>query len=281
MLTKIKHINSLIKEGKHTIALSELIPLRETIEKGSVEYGLVLQLFGSLYYYYAEFTISMEFSQSAIEVFKQHQQKDHIDKTQYTISLIYIKLQKYEEALKVLNRLLNDPSIKTEFRWHILLRKADIYRLLEQLNKAQALYDQLLTETASDASTYTRVLINSAINLFKSNQKEMAKEYFLKAIKLSKELKQARLILYSNMNYASYLAEMNESDKALDLLLQCLEITKENNNKISIKNISTNIAMIYEQKNQILKANKYRKLANAIQLELKKEKVKFENHLKT
>lgn len=40
MSAKIKYIESLIKEGKHTIALSELIALRDTVEKGSIEYSI-------------------------------------------------------------------------------------------------------------------------------------------------------------------------------------------------------------------------------------------------
>lgn len=280
MSAKIKHIKTLINEGKHTIAMSKLITLRNTVEKGSLQYAQVLKMLGSLYYYYGEFTISMDFYKSAVEELKKYDQKYKIHNTQFNISLIYIKLQRYDDALIILNQLLNDSSIKTKVRWNVILRKADICQLLGKLDEARSLYDQLLEETFSDTSTYIQVLINSAINFHTLKQTETAKEHFLKAIQLSNELRQARLLLYSNMNYATFLAENNQFDKALDLLLQCLETTQENNNKISIRTISTNISKIYELKDQIKEANNYKRLAHNIDLEMEKERIRFMKHAK-
>lgn len=279
MSAKIKQIESLISEGKHTIALSKLVALRSTVEKGSLQYAQVLKLLGSLYYYYAEFTISMDFLKSALEVFQQHQAKEQVIKIEVNMALIYAQIKEYRKALTLINQILQYPNIENQVRWSVLLRKADIYHQQDKAEEGRKLYNLLLSEIPVTHSLHIQMLINSAINFSMNEQMEIASKQFSKAIELSTDLKQPRLLLYSNMNYASFLAKNNQEDEALEILHKCLEVVKENNVKISIRNISLNLANIYESKNQIEEANKHRNLATSIDLELKKERANFKNHL--
>ncbi len=279
MSAKIKQIESLIREGKHTVALSKSIALRNTLEKGSIEYGQVLNLLGSLYYYYAEFSISINFFKSALEVFKQHNANEKKIKVEVNMALIYAQIKEYDQALILINQILEYPSIENQVKWSTSLRKADIYHLLHQSEEARKFYDELLSEVPIEHPFYIQVLINSAINFSIIQKKDAAEKQFSKAIELSTKLKQPRLLMYSNMNYASFLAENNEEDKALKILHECLEVVKENNVKISIRNISINLANIYESKNQLQEANKHKQLAQSIDLELEKERVNFKKYL--
>lgn len=276
MSSRTKKIAILIGEGKHTIALTKLITLRNTIEKGSLEYGQTLNLLGSLYYCYGEFQISMEFYQSALELFDQLNLEDKKINVEYNIVLIYTQIQKYDNALELVEKILLYPKIKNRLKLKILLKKADIFHLLNKIEDARKLYDQLLAIPTDDLFN-TQVLINSAINFSIINATKAKKQY-AKAIELSEKMKQARLSLYAKMNYAIFLTDNNQEDEALDLLYECLEVTKENNAKVNIRDISFALAKIYDSKNQTKEAQKHRKLAKAIDSALEEERMNFIKH---
>ena len=279
MLNKIDYIKSLIDEGKETIALSELITLRKSVKKDSFEYGEVMNLLGSLYYRYAEFTIAISFLKSSIRVFKQHNKKEKLLRAQLNLAFIYFRIEEYNKTLDIANQLLDNQNIKPQLKWGALLKKADVFHIQNKPKEVSSIHKQLLSEVPSDHPFYIQVLNNAAINLNISEQKEKAKEYFTKAIQMSANMKQSRLLLLVNINYAEFLTENNQVDTALDILHKCLEITKENNIRISIKNISLNLAQIYEHKNQIEEASKHLKLAEIIDLELENERIKFQKYL--
>lgn len=221
----------------------------------------------------------MDFLKSALEVFKQYKEEKRIIKIEVNIALIYVQIKNYDQALLLIDRILNYPNIENNVKWSLLSRKADIFHLLNKSQEARKLYNNLLSEIPAENPLYIQLLINSAINFYSFKQIKTADDHFSKAIELSTQFKQSRLLLYSKMNYASFLAENDQENEALVLFHECLEVMKENNVKISIRNISVNLAHIYESKNQEKEAQKHRKTAFLIDKELEIEKIKFQKSI--
>jgi tetratricopeptide (TPR) repeat protein len=173
---------------------------------------------------------ALEYYITSLRLYTKLDNKEGIATTKNNIANIYSIKKDYGQAMKYL-----------EESYALLTQMGDKFKVIGSMNNLGNLY--------SDIQLY-----------------EKAQKYYSEAYQLS----EANGLKYGDplSNLGNIFFRQNNYPKAIDYYLKALDIEKENNNRLGMLNIMTNLGIAYSKSKQLAQASKYLKEAENLSTEL-------------
>ncbi|MFI1770600.1 tetratricopeptide repeat-containing sensor histidine kinase [Thalassobellus citreus] len=189
-----------------------------------------------------------------------------ISSIQYNLGLIKESESTAIEALTFLDQLSNN-KVTSKAKIGIYNQLGIIYKEMKQYNYALSFYNKILTITSE--KSYLNKVYNNIGNLYKAQQKyTLALKEFKKVYAIALELNNKKELAKALNNLALIKSKLHIPE-ALKELEMALEIRKEANDLFGLYSSYITLTEYFYDRNNMVKANAYSKLAYAISIKTK------------
>jgi tetratricopeptide (TPR) repeat protein len=161
------------------------------------------------------------------------------------------KEYKFEEAIKVYEKFLNDLNIPEEDKIGFNILIGNCYYFLSKLNQAEKYFKESLNILKRAENKISKLPAKSAVlgnigNIYHNLGKpDEALEYYQQALEINRKLGYEQGAAHNLNNIGTLYNELGKYDEALKCQEEALEISKKFKDEQAIANSLTNIGIIY------------------------------------
>jgi len=198
-------------------------------------------------------------------------------KESFRLGQKYEKEYKFEEAIKVYKKCLDDLSIPEEDKIGFNILIGNCYYFLSKLNQAEKHFKESLNILKRAENKITKLPAKSTAlgnigNIYHSLGKpDEALEYYQQALEINRKLGYEQGTAHNLNNIGTLYHELGKYDEALKYQEEALEISKKFKDEPAIANSLTNIGIIYSDSGKPEEALKFFQEALEINKKLKYE----------
>lgn len=210
----------------------------------------------------AKYDKSLEYYEYVGKIYEKLNVQEKISTVRYNIADIYYETYKVQKAKEIFEEIVNNPKTPKNIMVASYLRLASIEEDSQNPNKNISEYFKKAIEISNDVTNkkvLAELYFRLALLMDDKNELDKAKEFYEKCI----EIKDGKLNSFLSSAYSNlatiYLDDGNE-EKAVELYTSAYNIDLENSNSEGIYDSASKIALIFKRRDTE-KALKYFKIA--------------------
>lgn len=223
----------------------------------------VLHIIGTYYYFRTDFKKSNNYYDSALSILVQHPDNKLKNIIELKRSYIWIAQGDFKKAKTLYKEKEKTQVNDTMAQILINMALGQIYQSeLKNDSSLNRMYKALNYATLKKDLYYEATTRNNIGGMYQIlGKKEEAKNEFLLAVKIAKQLKNKKLIANINSNIASIYIQQNKINEALNIYIENLTFYEKTNFYYEISYMYLNTALCYSLLNDFGKTKKYAQLA--------------------
>jgi len=190
-------------------------------------------------------------------------ERDPLLKESFLLGQKHEKEYKFEEAIKVYKKCLDDLSIPEEDKIGFNILVGNCYYFLSKLNQAEKHFKESLKILKRAENKITKLPAKSAAlgnlgNIYHNLGKpDEALEYYQQALDINRKLGYEQSTAHNLNNIGTLYNELGKQEEALKCQEEALEISKKFQDEQAIANSLTNISIIYTDSGKSEEALKF------------------------